>query len=357
MPAPSKVSWSKLRVGITALVAMLILGVMIFLLTTSGNIFKAKAHLRTYMDDASGTAESAPVRLNGIPIGNLKKIQLSGEKDRKRAVVFTLEIKGEYLKDIPEDSVAMISASNLLGDKFINITRGKSPNPVKDDAEIPSSQVQDIPELMAESANLLTTFQNILKRVDSLVGGIESGQGNIGKLIKDEELYDRLNGIAAEGQQLLADVRNGKGTLSRLIYDDALYQEIRSPLRRIDDLMAGLQKGEGTAGKLIKDATLFDDLHQTITEIRTLISGVNAGKGTVGKLMNNDQLSTELNRLVAKLNSTVDRIDSGQGTLGQLLTNPQLYEALGGVTKEMAGLLKDMHANPKKFLTIQLKLF
>ena len=76
MPSPPKVSWSRLRVGITALVAMAILGVLIFLLTTSGNIFKGKAHLRTYMDDASGTAESAPVRLNGIPIGNLKKINL-----------------------------------------------------------------------------------------------------------------------------------------------------------------------------------------------------------------------------------------------------------------------------------------
>jgi phospholipid/cholesterol/gamma-HCH transport system substrate-binding protein len=356
MPS-AKVSWSKLRVGIIAVVAMMILGTLIFLLTTSSNIFRSTAYLRTYMEDASGTSVSAPVRLNGIPIGNLKKIRLSGDSNPKRAVEFTMEIKGEYLAHIPEDSVAMISASNLLGDKFINITRGKSPTPVKDGGEIKSATVQDIPELMAESANLLTTFQNILNRLDSLVGGIEAGRGNIGKLIKDEELYNRLNGIAAEGQHLLADVRNGKGTLSRLIYDDALYQEIRSPLHRIDDIMAGLQKGEGTAGKLMKDRALFDDLDQTIGEIRTLVKNINAGKGTAGKLMNDDQLSNELNRLVAKLNATVDRIDSGQGTLGQLLTNPQLYEALSGATKEMQSLLHDMRANPKKFLTLQLKLF
>src|SRR5690348_16461104 len=173
MPSPQKVSWSKLRVGITALVALAIIGTLIFLLTTSGNIFKSKLTLRMFMDDASGTSESAPVRLNGIPIGNIKKIALSGDKNPQRAVEFTLEVRGEFQKDIPEDSVAQISASNLLGDKFVNITRGRSPKMVQNGGEIKALQVQDIPELMAESANMLQTFQTILKRVDSLVGGIE----------------------------------------------------------------------------------------------------------------------------------------------------------------------------------------
>ena len=70
---------------------------------------------------------------------------------------------------------------------------------------------------------------------------MEAGKGNIGKLLKDEELYNRLNGIATEGQNLLADVRKGHGTISKLIYDDALYQEIRSPIKRVDALLADLQ--------------------------------------------------------------------------------------------------------------------
>ena len=341
-----------------ALVAMAILGTLIFLFTTSGNIFKRKITLRTYLDDASGTTESSPVRLNGIPIGNIKSIRLSGSKDPQRAVEFQLEVRAEYQRDIPRDSVAMISASNLLGDKFMNITRGRDmQHPVRDGDEIRSAQVQDIPELMAESANLLSTFQNILKRIDSLVSGIEAGQGNIGKFVKDEELYDRLNGIAAEGQQLLSDVRHGKGTLSRLMYDDQLYQEIRAPLRRIDDLLGGLQKGQGTAGKLMRDPALFDDLQKTIGDMRALINTINSGKGTAGKLLNDDQLYAQLNRLVARMDSTIDRINSGQGTLGQLMTNPQLYEALNGATREVQSLLRDVHANPKKFLTIQLKIF
>ena len=53
----------------------------------------------------------------------------------------------------------------------------------------------------------------------------------------------------------------------------------------------------------------------------------------------------------------MDKMNSGQGTLGQLAVNPQLYEGLNGVTREVQGLIKDMHANPKKFLRIKLALF
>jgi len=40
-----------------------------------------------------------------------------------------------------------------------------------------------------------------------------------------------------------------------------------------------------------------------------------------------------------------------------LVVNPQLYESLNGATREFQSLAKDMRANPKKFLSIQLKIF
>ena len=190
--------------------------------------------------------------------------------------------------------------------------------------------------------------------MDNLLAGVEAGKGNIGMLLKDEELYDRLNGIASEGQKLLADVRTGNGTISKLIYDDALYKEIRAPLERIDAMLADLQAGQGTAGKLLKDPALYDDAQQTLAEIRGLVADLNAGKGTAGKLLKDDAAATSrLDALMARFNTTMDKINSGQGTLGQLVVNPQLYESLNGVTREFQSLAKDMRANPKKFLTHQ----
>ena len=357
MADPKKVRWSQLKVGIVGIAAFVILAVLIFLLTSSKGFFQKTATLRTYMDDASGMAEGTSVRLNGFSIGTLDKIELTRSSEPKRSVEFVMKVRENFLQQIPVDSVAGISAANLLGDKFINITKGRDPQTVKDGAEIKSLQSQDIPELMAQSASLLQTFQTIVNRLDSLLAGIEQGKGNIGKLLKDEELYNRLNAIASEGQTLLTDIRTGHGTASKLIYDDALYNEIRAPIKRVDALLADLQAGKGTAGKLLSDPALYDEAKVSLSEIRSLLADLNAGKGTAGKLLKDDAIHKRLDELVSRFSNTIDRINSGQGTIGQLVANPALYESLTGATREFQSLAKDMRSNPKKFLTIRLTLF
>ena len=357
MADPKKVRWSQLKVGVVGLAAFMILAALIFLLTSSKGLFQKTAFLHTFMDDASGMAEGTPVRLNGFTVGSLDQIVLITPSEPKRSVEFIMKVQEKFLRQIPEDSVAGISAANLLGDKFINITKGRSAQTVKAGAEIKSLQAQDIPELMAQAANLLQTFQTIITRLDTILAGVEQGKGNIGKLLKDEELYNRLNGIASEGQSLLSDIRHGNGTASKLIYDDALYQEIRSPIKRVDALLADLQAGHGSAGKLLKDPALYDEAKASLGEIRGLLADLNAGKGTAGKLLKDDALHKRLEELVAKFNGTIDKLNAGQGTLGQLLVNPQLYDSLNGATREFQSLAKDMRANPKKFLTIRLTLF
>src|SRR5215467_13034298 len=124
----AKVRWSQLKVGVIALSSFLILFVLVFLLTSTKGIpfIQHNATLRTYMDDASGVTDGTPVRLNGITIGYVDKPRLSNLHDPKRSVQFDLRVRPEFLREIPIDSVAGIAAANLLGDKFINITKGLS---------------------------------------------------------------------------------------------------------------------------------------------------------------------------------------------------------------------------------------
>jgi phospholipid/cholesterol/gamma-HCH transport system substrate-binding protein len=341
MPEQSKVRWSQLKVGVVALCAFVVLFVLVFLLTSSkGGLFQANAQLRTYMDDASGLGDGTAVRLNGITVGYLDRLQLTNSRDPKRTVEFVMAVQKEYLPH-----------------KFLNITKGASQQHVVDGAELKPLASQDIPELLKQMASLLGTFQDSVSRVDNLLAGVEAGKGNLGKLLKDEELYNTINGITAEGRKLLTDIRTGNGTLTHLIYDDSLYEEARKPLQRIDAILADLQKGQGTLGKALKDPVLFDEARATLAEVHKLVEDVNAGKGTAGKMMKDEQLYQRATALEEKLTGLVDKINAGQGTVGQLLTNPQLFDSLNGATSEMHLLMKDMRANPKKFLTIQLKLF
>jgi len=358
MPDRSKIRWSQLRVGVIAITAFAILFVMVFLLTsTKGGIFKHNAVLWTYMDDASGLSDGTQVRLNGIVVGYLDGLILTPSRDPKRAVGFEMKVKPEFLSQIPVDSVVGIGAANLLGDKFLNITKGQSQEHVKDGAELRPLESQDIPELLKQMATLLTTFQTSVNRVDNLLAGVEAGKGNLGKLLKDEELYNTINSITAEGKKLLTDIRTGNGTLSKLIYDDKLYQEVRAPLQRVDAILADVQAGQGSVGKALKDPALFDEAKQTIADLDKLLADVNGGKGSVGKALKDDELYRQAVTLVNRLDGTFQKLSAGQGTLGQLLVNPQLYDTLNSTTAEAQSLVKDIRANPKKFLSITLKIF
>ena len=358
MASQARVQWAQLRTGILAAVAMVIAGVLIFLLTGQSNFFGSDFHLRPTWKIPPGMAANDPVRLNGILVGYIGGIRLSGSRDPKRTVEIDMVIQEKYLDQIPEDSKAAISAANLLGYKYINITKGSHPKHVEPGGEIQALPTQDIPEILAQSSNLLAQFQTIIGRADGLLAIVESGQGNIGKLIKDDSLYDRLNATAAEVEQLVKDVKNSNGTISHLLYDEQLYNDIRKPIQRIDDMLAQVQAGKGTLGKLIYDPQLYDEAQSD-----HLRSEKDAGESQRGqrarreKLLTDDEIYKQLTLIGQKVNTAMDKINSGQGTIGQLMVNPQLYDALTGTTREMNALVKDVRANPKKFLRIKLAIF
>jgi len=357
MASASKVRWAQLRTGILVSVAMVIAALLIFLLTGQSNFFETEAHLHTYMEDSAGMASNAPVRLNGILVGHIGTIRLSGSREAKRTVEIDMVLPEKYLDQIPDDSRAAISAANLLGDKYINITRGTHPKHVAANAEVQSFATQDIPELLSQATGLLSQLQTIVGRVDGLIAIVESGQGNIGKLIKDDSLYDRLNATAGEVEQLVKDVKNSNGTISHLLYDDTLYNDIRKPIQRLDDMLADVQQAKGTAGKLIYDPQLYDEARASIAEAKKLVDNLNAGKGTAGKLLTDDEVYKQLTLVTQKVNAAIDKINAGQGTIGQLVVNPQLYDSLTAATGEVTALTKEIRTNPKKFLRIKLALF
>jgi phospholipid/cholesterol/gamma-HCH transport system substrate-binding protein len=357
MASRKRVEWAQLKVGIVAVVAMVITGALIILLTSQSNFFQGNFTLHTFMQDSAGMADNAAVRLNGISVGHIKKIALSGLKDPKKTVRIDMLIREEFLSLIPDDSTASINSSNLLGDKYINIAKGTHPKHVEANGEIPSLASQDIPEILAQASGLLGQFQTILTKVDNLLAVVDAGQGNLGKLIKDDSLYNRLNSTVAEVEQLVKDVKNSNGTISHLLYDDGLYNDIRRPIQRLDDMLAQVQQAKGTAGKLLYDPAVYDEARASLGEAKKMLDELNAGRGTAGKVLKDDELYRQLTGITGKLNAAIDRINAGQGSLGQFVVNPELYNSLTGATKELTGFLSDVHKDPKKFLRIKLALF
>ncbi len=364
MPVQTRVKWAKLRVGILSLVAMVILTVLIFLITGHVNIFESNALIYTYMADAAALTTGAPVNLDGIPAGKVEAITLSGSKDPQRLVRIEMQLPEHELRDIPSDSLASISAANVLGTKYINIKSGMSATIVRNGQEIPSVATGEIQDLVQQGFGVIASLQKTVERVDRIVGLVESGQGSIGKLLVDTTLYNNILQITNQVKQLADVLNSDQGTLGKLLNSPELYNQFQASLGRVDNAVAslqnviqGLQNGEGTAGKLLKDPALYNDAQQTVAQINQLLGDLNAGKGTAGKLLKSDELSNQLQATIGKIDLIIDKINAGQGTIGQLLVNQQLYDNLNGATRQMNLLMQDFRANPKKFLHVKLSIF
>lgn len=340
-----------------AIAAMVILGVLIWLLTSQTALWESKSTLYTYVHDAGGLTTGAPVRLNGIPVGSVSGIQLTNLNDPRKYVRISMTVRTRYLSDIPVDSVAGIAAESVLGSKFISIDRGQSPVHVKPGAVLPSEPSAELEDLMRRGFTLFDSAQAILARLDRIAAMIERGEGNVGKFIVDEELYSRLVSTITEYQKIATAMTSGKGTIGRLLSDDALYSEARSAVAGVDALVAGLQKGEGTAGQLLKNPELYEEARASVADLRAILQDVRSGKGTAGKLITDDQLYQRISNVTESLDKLLTGINKGQGTLGQLVVNRSLYENLTGTTNELRSLLKDLRANPKKFLRFKVSLF
>src|SRR5438874_13621993 len=92
---------------------------MMFLLSGGRtDLLTPRAALTGYMPDATGLATGSEVRLNGIRIGEVRKVELSGLLDPQRAVEVRMRVLSRFLKSIPADSLTTISADTLVGYQF-----------------------------------------------------------------------------------------------------------------------------------------------------------------------------------------------------------------------------------------------
>jgi phospholipid/cholesterol/gamma-HCH transport system substrate-binding protein len=358
MPTTSKSKWAQLKVGLMAIVALLLLAFLIILMSGANPLFRRTTDVFTYLGDSVAMTEGAtPVRLNGILIGKVKKIELSGSSDPSRIVKLTLSIYDDSLPLVPVDSQAKLAQQNLLGSRYVNIKKGMSKQTIQAGAEISSADTPEIEDLFQQGSSTLAAMQKIMDRVNVIIDDIQGGKGTLGALLVDRTLYNRAVEIVDDVKKLTTALNATDSTIGHLIHDDTMYQDIRGTVAKIDTMLDNLNAGQGTAGKLLKDDALYDELHATISDVRDTIGKINNGDGTVSKLLNSSELHDQLVTSMGKLDSVLDKVNNGDGTIGRLMNDPSLFESIDGTSREVQGLLKDFRANPKKFLTIQLKLW
>lgn len=328
-------------------------------MTGTTGIFTSKLTLFAYVDNAGGLRDGAPVRLQGVDVGNVVTIRVvANHPPNPVEIKLRISKKNNYNQLIRKDTTVILSTSGVLGETFVDLDSNTAKgSPVSDGDVLMAQNVADIQDVIRTSQGTLQNVDVLIRRADRIISAVEKGDGSIGKLIYDKQLYNNLNGAVSQVNNIIGEINSGQGSLGKLLKSDDLYTKANSSIDRLNGIMAQIENGQGTIGKLIKDPALYNNANQTIADAKALMDGINSGKGALGKFARDEEFAKKLDNTVTKLSLIATQLEAGEGSAGKLLKDPSVYNNIDQMLIETRTLVKAIRENPKRYLTIHFRVF
>ncbi len=364
---------TRLRVGIFVLVGLVVFLGVIYMLGARARLFEARYTLYGEFTEVGGLQEGATIRLAGVQIGRVSKVELPPQPGGKVRV--ELKIAKQFADRIRKDSEARIQTQGLLGDRIVEITVGTAQTAAVQPGEtLKSRDPVDISNVIGEGAGVV---RSVAALADSFRQVAEEFQAS--RVMQDLGETVKTAKKAADQVTRIADrVEKGPGLAHTLLYEEPI------ALRRVNDLIAStqtivarLERGEGAAGVLTSEqstqaakrlvaamerfgaladrpasdqglltALLFDPKYKSVLEdlqrvahnFRDVSDRIAGGKGTIGGLVKDESpdasiasASRDLQATLANLKSITEKLNEGEGTLGALIADPTIYERLSSI--------------------------
>ena len=235
------------------IVGLFILIGVVFLLTgvlAVGNLrstFIKKLHVSAIFDDVNGLQAGNNVWFSGVKIGVVDKLSFYGRSQVK--VIIKIDEKSQQF--VRKDAKVKISTDGLIGNKIIVIYGGTALVEAVEDGDTLNI------EKMTSSDEMMTTLQENNKNLLAITTDFKAiskkmvdGEGTVGKLLKDESLYNSLDVTlaslkrsSANAEKLTAAISdygnklNQKGSLANdLVTDTTVFKNVQASARQLKQL-------------------------------------------------------------------------------------------------------------------------
>ena len=361
MPSQHEVRWSQLKVGVIVLVSTVVLVTLLFLMTSASGlgILSHKLTITTYFENSAGLKTGAAVNLEGVTIGTVKTVTVVNSPDRKLTPVkVVMKLNQKFAPSLKRDSKASLSTVGVLGDTVVDINSQFAVGPpLQDNDELKTTETPSLTDVVKASQGTIESLNVILAKMNTIVDNLQSGKGSVGMLINSPDLYNKANATVDELHKLEVNLNNGRGSIGKLMTDDTMYNRLNDAAGKLENIANALDAGKGTAGMLLKDDSLYKHLNSTLIHATSLMADADAGKGGLGLMMKDPKFREELRQTLSNVNSLVAGVNAGQGTLGKLAKDDTAYTNVNKLLTASTDLVTTIRSDPKKYLTIHMRIF
>ena len=184
-----------LKIGLFVFIGLILLTVITFSL--GDFFFKSGYNIYVELGFANGVQESAPVRLAGIEVGEVKDASVFKDKDGKTKVRLKLWITDDA--KIEADSKIIINTLGLIGEKYVEIIPGTPGVPlVPSEGTMYGHDSVSVEEITKKGYEIALKLEQVIESMDQVLEQIKTGKGTIGKLVYDETLYNETESMVKD---------------------------------------------------------------------------------------------------------------------------------------------------------------
>jgi phospholipid/cholesterol/gamma-HCH transport system substrate-binding protein len=254
---------------------------------------------RIQFKSAGNLKISSVVKISGVPVGRVERIQLPDVGK----VIVSVTLPDQFVPKV--DASAQIVAVGFVGDAAIEFNPGTASQALTRDRIILGTQaagLSDMAETLGDRADsvLLGAQQIVNKRTaDELYATLTALQGTLAAAERTMRVYgDPKQGPTAQLTRTL-------GTLERLTI--RLDSTLASPA-----LARTLNRADTLTGNL---ASMTAQLTSTGARLDTLLLNVNEGRGTLGKFTTDTGFYTDLRQLSQSMKEVLDELKKHPGKI------------------------------------------
>ena len=203
------------RLGAFIVLTLAILAAGVFVIGSKEYLFRSTYQLKAQFDNVAGLAEGADVQVGGVHSGTVTGIELPNNPEGK--VTVAMELAKSTQEIIKRDSVASIETEGVLGNQYVAISFGSAGQAEVQNGDIIQSEppflmsalLTKISGIMGSSQQAIDNATLATAHLDSISAKIDSGQGTVGALVNDKQLYNNLEQTTTSLQATMLHAQAG----------------------------------------------------------------------------------------------------------------------------------------------------
>ncbi len=263
---------STVKIGIFIFLGLTILVVAIFLLGGKEQLFSSTFSVNAYFKTVQGLKSGATVRLSGIDVGTVKNVQIVN--DTTGRVQVTMSIKEDVGRFIRTDTRATIETEGLVGNKVVVLEIGSaSADRVHEGGTIRTKEPMSFSAVIEETQGVMEYTKQMTKDLSEIVARVNRGEGSIGKLLVDDELYTDATNLTKRADESLKSITGEFDKVTDLFNNlgegvKSVVTNVDSTVADLDSILTGVKDGKGILGEMLVNGSPFDStLRMTMTNI------------------------------------------------------------------------------------------